>query len=70
MADNTGRAGQAQGQQKVHQMTRINPTTGEVEHQDVTQEDWRKNGQQLRAEGWTRPEDVEDPAVESGGEGS
>jgi hypothetical protein len=43
----------AKGQQKLHTIT--NTTTGETKQ--VTQEDWRLNGKQYRAEGWTRPDD-------------
>jgi hypothetical protein len=48
----------APGQQQVSQMTRTNPQTGETETQDITNEQWRMDGQRLRAEGWSRPEDT------------
>jgi len=57
----------APGQQKLHTIT--NSATGET--QQVTQEDWRIRGRQLRAEGWTRPEDLpeeEEPEQEIPGE--
>ena len=43
----------SKGQQKVHTIT--NATTGETKQ--ITQEDWRLNGAQYRADGWTRPDD-------------
>lgn len=41
--------GQGQGQSKTHTIT--HPTEGERE---VTQQEWRTNGRQLRENGWTR----------------
>lgn len=56
-----GRAGQAPGQQKVHTVS--NPETGE--EREVTQQEWREQGAELRAQGFTRPEDDEqDEGVE------
>lgn len=56
----------AKGQQHEGTMTRINPETGVSETQTVTNERWRTEGKQLRAEGWTRPDDEED-STDSGG---
>lgn len=41
------------GQSKVHTIT--NPATGET--REVTQEQWRQDGQALRQQGFTRPDD-------------
>lgn len=47
---------QAPGQQKPHDATRTNPTTGEIENRTFTQEEWRNRD---KAEGWTRPDGEE-----------
>jgi hypothetical protein len=64
MADRgQGRAGQAPGQQKVH--TIKNEATGE--EREITQQEWREQGRELRAQGFTRPEDEEQEEGEAGG---
>lgn len=48
------------GQQKLHRITK----TGEPDRH-ITQQEWRTNGRQLRADGWMRPEDSQlDDALE------
>jgi hypothetical protein len=50
------------GQQKSHVATRTNPTTGEVEQREFTQQEWRNRD---KTEGWERPEgetETEEPA--------
>jgi len=47
------RSSDAPGQQKPARIT--NATTGETKV--ITNEEWRTNGKQLRAEGWTRVDD-------------
>lgn len=67
--DDRGKAGQAPGLAKTHTITRVNPDTGETETREVSQEEWREQGRQLRAEGWQRPDDDEaDDAPEEGAE--
>ena len=57
---NQGKAAQAPGQEKLHTIT--NAMTGET--REVTQRTWREEGDSLRAQGFTRPEDEEAPEAE------
>lgn len=50
----------APGQEKLH--TIKNTATGETK--EITQEEWRTNGKQLRAEGWVRVDDDGEPVPE------
>jgi hypothetical protein len=54
---------QNQGQQKPHEATRTNPTTGEVETRTFTQEEWRNRD---KTEGWTRPDEAEGDTTDEG----
>lgn len=54
----------ASGQQKLH--TIKNRNTGE--QRQATQEEWRTNGKQLRAEGWERVDETTGEAVPEGTE--
>ena len=54
------------GQQKTHTMT--NPTTGES--REITQADWREHHKEYEAEGFVRPEDVEETSDSDSGSGS
>jgi hypothetical protein len=58
MSDRTPKPS-APGQLKNHTITRSNPETGEQESREITQQEWKDNGQALRADGWSRPEDAE-----------
>lgn len=51
--------GRGKGLDKEHEITRTNPETGEMETRTITQREWKDSGRQLRASGWTRPEDEE-----------
>jgi len=63
-----GGQGGAKGLQKEHEMTRTNPETGEEETMMVTQADWKAQGRDLRAQGWTRPEDEDETETEGEGD--
>jgi hypothetical protein len=58
--------GGPRGQSKLHKITRTDPVSGVVEEREVTQQEWREQGQTLKSEGWTRPEgEADEPDVPS-----
>jgi hypothetical protein len=59
-----GTSNAGQGQQKLHTIT--NGQTGET--REISQEEWRTQGAQLRAEGWTRPEEATETETGSAGD--
>jgi hypothetical protein len=53
------------GLDKEHTIARSNPDTGGVETRVITQREWKDQGKQLRADGWSRPEGVEEEELEA-----
>lgn len=61
--------GGGKGQSKFRTFVRTNPETGQPEEAEFTQAEWRQNGKQYRAEGWTPKDETEVAEDDDTGEG-